>query len=127
VSRTDSTRPYWVQIQDPQFPWGLRVWHWHYHSHHCEPQFPLPPTRREGKRTLRRGGCEFWPKYESHDKLYGRSRWRRRHPGQEGRARAALRLARADWLKTAPGDRQDIDSMVDAPTQRWLWAHWYWD
>jgi len=127
MSRTDKDRPYWVQVRDRLFPYGLTAWHWHYHSHHCNPEFPLPPTRRQGKRTLRRGGCQWWPKYGDHDKIFGRSNYRRNHPGHDGRARAALRRLQADWLKTAPGDRRDIDSGLDAPSQRWLWNGWYWD
>jgi hypothetical protein len=127
MSRTDKTRPYWVQLRDPRFPYGLTAWHWHYHSHLCEPDFPIPPTRREGKKTRLRGGCEWWPKYGDHDKVFGRSGWRRNHPSHDGSARMSLRALRAHWLKAACHDREDIDSRQDAPTQRWLCRHWYWD
>lgn len=128
MSRTDKTRPYWVQMRDPQFPYGLTVWHWHYYSHECIPDFPVPAPRRNGvKCTLRLGGCRLWPRYGDHDKIFGRSNWRRHHPAHDGRARAALRRHRSDWLKTMPHDREDIDSTLDAPTQRWLWKSWYWD
>lgn len=128
MSRTDKTRPYWVQMRDPLFPWGKKLWHWHYHDHECHPEFPMPPTRRHGGRnTLRRGGCQWWPKYGDHEKIFGRSGWRRTHPGQEGRARAAARRLITEWIKTAADDREDIDSYQDAPSQRWLWRKWYWD
>lgn len=120
MSRTDSTRPYWVQLRDPLFPYVLQAIHRH-KGRECGLDFPLPTTRC-GYR-----GCEIWTRYRDNDKIYGRRRWRRTHPGQEGRARASLRHLRGEWLKTAPRDREDLDSTEDAPTSRWLWRRWYWD
>jgi hypothetical protein len=126
MSRTDKDRPYWVQLRDPGFKWPIRAHHNHWwprgrDAQDCDLDFPLPVTRR-GHR-----GCEWWPRYRDNDKLYGRSDWRRRHPGREGRARACLRKLRQDWIKTAAQDRGGIDSTRDAPTQRWVWMKWYWD
>lgn len=127
MSRTDKTRPYWVQLRDPLFPYGLRAFHHHYGAHwkaatECDLSVVLPVTRR---RTNYR--CRLWPRYGDNDKVFGRSNWRRNHPGHDGRARASLRQLRAAWLKIPRGHWEDIDSMQDAPTQRWLWRSWYWD
>lgn len=128
MSKTDKTRPYWVQLRDPLFPYGLSATHFchnelrrrHYGSE-CDLDFPLPVTRRAEH------GCSLWPRYRDNDKIYGRSRWRRNYPSMDGRARASLRKLRADWLKTAPEDREDIDSRTDVPRSKWLWRSWYWD
>ena len=121
MSRTDKTRPYWVQLRDPLFKYGLRAVHYHWLNDECNLDFPMPVTRRKDR------GCSWWPPYGDNEKIYGRSNWRRSHPGHDGRARAALRRLRADWLKTAPEGREDIDSTEDAPTARWLWRAWWWD
>jgi len=127
MSRTDKTRPYWVQMRDPGFPYVLRAHHRHHgtlwRERGCDLDFPMPIPR--GRRDW--ANCEWWPKYRDYGKLWGRTNWRRNHPGHDGRARAALRMARIDWRKTAPRDRGDIDSGRDAPTRRWLWRAWYWD
>ena len=125
MSRTDKDRPYWVQLRDPDFPWPVKEHHNHWwpgsgaRPWECDLGFPLPRTRRKWR------NCEIWIKWRFNDKVYGRSGWRRRHPGQEGRARAVARRLRRDWIKTV--DREDIDSYADAPSQRWLWRRWYWD
>lgn len=121
MSRTDKTRPYWVQMRDPQFPYGVTASHW-CNGGRCDLDFPVPVTRRQGWR-----GCELWARYQHNNKLYGRSNWRRNHPSHDGPARAALRRLRQQWLKVTVEDRQDIDSTTDAPTQRWLWRGWHWD
>lgn len=137
MSRTDKTRPWWVQLRDPDLGLPLRVQHnvW-CHSRHgadCTPQFPVPVTRRPSFMWYLRQGdpswprCEIWTRWSDNEKLWGRTRWRRRHPGMQGRARASLRRLQADWRKTAKRDRQDIDSHLDAPTARWLWRSWWWD
>lgn len=136
MSRTDKTRPWWVQLRDPGLGLSLRVQHsiWHHmrHGADCVPQFPVPVTRRPSFAWSLRNdpsgpGCEIWTRYDDHEKLWGRSGWRRRHPGMQGRARASLRQLQADWRKTAAADRDAIDSTLDAPTSRWVWRHWYWD
>jgi len=127
MSRTDKDRPYWVQVRDPLFPYRLRAFHRHHgklwQERGCDIDFPMPIPR--GRRD--HANCEWWPKHKDYEKIFGRSGWRRTHPGQEGRARMAVRRLISNWIKTAPGDREDIDSYQDAPSQRWLWRRWYWD
>lgn len=127
MSRTDKTRPHWVQLRDPLFPWPLRAIHRHHGSRRygipgkqCDLDFPLPVTRG-------RGLCELWPRWRDNDKIYGRGHWRRTYPSFHGKARMSLRSLRAQWLKAAREDWEDIDSRQDAPTRRWVWRRWYWD
>lgn len=137
MSKTDKTRPYWVQLRDPRLGLPLRTHHnvW-FHARHdgpCDPDFPTPVTRRPSFMWYLRQGdpswphCEVWTCYRDNDKIFGRSRWRRNYPSMDGKARASLRKLRADWLKTAPEDREDIDSRTDVPRSKWLWRSWYWD
>lgn len=134
MSRTDKDRPYWVQLRDPGFKWPIRASHsctgTHYrNSRECDLDFPLPKTRSPLPKTRRsHRGCAWWPRYADNDKIYGRSNWRRSWGSfQDRRARGKLRELRHDWLRTDTQDRQDIDSLQDAPTQHWLWLKWYWD
>jgi hypothetical protein len=123
MSRTDKTRPYWVQLRDPLFPWPLRAHHrhhWPWPGHECNLDFPLPVTRG-------RGSCKWWPRDKDNDKIYGRRRYQRTYPSFHNQARASLRNLRAQWLKATPEDREDIDSRENLPTARWLWRSWYWD
>lgn len=126
MSKTDKTRPYWVQLRDPTLPYQRTEWHRHFGSHFeehgCDLSWPLPRTRRSGQR-----GCEVWSRYRDNEKLWGRSGWRRSYPNKHGSARMALRRLQADWRKTAAADRDTIDSTLDAPTNRWVWRRWYWD
>lgn len=125
MSKTDSTRPYWVQLRDPSFPYKLNPHHRCVGTHYareCDLDFPLPVTRGG------RFGCEIWPKYRDNDKIYGRPRYRRSYKSfQDGRARADLRRLRNNWKKYDALDREDIDSNENLPSQRWLWRRWYWD
>lgn len=125
MSRTDKTRPYWVQLRDPDFPWPIRARHScvgtsYMNMTECDLDFPLPRTR------TKRGTCEHWPRYRDNEKIYGHSRWRRRWGSfQDGRARADLRRLKARWLKET--DDMEIDSTENLPTSRWRWRRWYWD
>ena len=126
MSRTDKTRPYWVQLRDPDFPYKLIAKHWncigtkYIKAKECDLDFPMPMTRRKHDR-----GCAWWPKYRDNDKIYGRPNYRRgRDFKKDRKARADLRRLRSKW-KTI--DREDIDSNENLPTQRWLWRKWYWD
>lgn len=125
MSRTDKTRPYWVQLRDPHFKWTIVEHHYHHGcfgtTQECDIDFPLPRTRRVGFKP-----CEYWFKYRDNEKVYGHSRWRRRWGSfQDGRARADLRRLKARWLKET--DEQEIDSTENLPTSRWRWRRWYWD
>lgn len=136
MSKTDKTRPWWVQLRDdPDIP--SRVVHsnwWHTRNRgSCEPVFPLPVTRRPSlewelrHNTFDWPRCEIWSRYRDNEKLWGRSRWRRRYPSKHGASRASLRRLQADWRKTPAAYRDEIDSTLDAPTNRWVWRRWYWD
>lgn len=132
MSKTDKTDPYWVQLRDPDFKWGVRAHHYHHlrgWDGVCRIVWPTPPTRRPGWRLRMTQGnidCEFWPRYMDNDKVYGRSRWRRRWGSfQDHRVRADLRRLKARWLKET--DREEIDSTENMPTSRWRWRRWYWD
>lgn len=126
MSRTDATRPYWVQLRDPDFPWGITEYHHHWgsrwrESQECDLGYPVPVTRRVGFRA-----CELWPKYRDNHKIYGRTRYRRSFKSfQDGRARADLRRLKAKWIREPI--RGDIDSNENLPTSRWRWRRWYWD
>lgn len=125
MSKTDKTRPYWVQFRDPEFAYDLKAHHYctgtgYHNARECDLDFPIPKVRRETLRT-----CEWWPRYRDNDKVYGRSDYRRgRYFKKDRKARADLRRLRNKW-KTI--DREDIDSNENLPTQRWLWRKWYWD
>lgn len=126
MSRTDKTRPFWVQLRDPLFPWPIREFHYHHGcfgtTPECDIDFPVPRSRRYGP--LR--SCEYWPRYKDYNKIWGRNGYRRSFKSfQDGRARADLRRLRAMWLKET--DRQEIDSTENLPTSRWRWRRWYWD
>lgn len=137
MSKTDKTRPWWVQLQDPKLGLPLRVRHsnwWHMRfGAMCQPHFPLPATRRPSLRwqllhnVFDWHQCEVWSRYRDIEKIHGRSGWRRSYPNKHGSARMALRRLQADWRKTAAADRDTIDSTLDAPTNRWVWRRWYWD
>lgn len=125
MSRTDKTRPYWVQLRDPDFPWPIRQIHRHNHyfgnNPECDIDFPMPRTRTGFHR-----GCEYWPRYRDNDKIYGRSGYRRSlRSFQDGRVRADLRRLKSKWLKEC--EREEIDSTENLPTSRWRWRRWYWD
>lgn len=127
MSRTDSTRPYWVQLRDPDFPWPIRETHmcnrrWSFREPHiCDLDFPSPRTRRPWG-----AACEYWPRHKDYNKIWGRNGYRRSFKSfQDGRARADLRRLRAKWLKET--DRREIDSTENLPTSRWRWRRWYWD
>lgn len=126
MSKTDKTRPYWVQMRDSDFPYPLRAFHRHYgqiwRNHpECNIDLPKPITRR-----IHHNSCEWWPRYRDHDKIWGRGKYRRsREFKQDRRARASLRQLKATWKKEV--NREDIDSTENLPTQRWLWRGWYWD
>ena len=125
MSRTDKTRPYWVQLRDPDFPWPITERHHHHGcfgtTKECDIDFPLPVTRRQGLRP-----CEYWCKYSHNNKIYGRSGYRRSFRSfQDRRARGKLRELRYKWLRET--DREEIDSTENAPSHRWLWRRWYWD
>lgn len=132
MSRTDKTRPYWVQLRDPEFRYPLHeshscdkpTWQRYYRQNGCDLKFPLPPTRRGMWR-----GCEIWCRYRDYDKVFGRRPIgkKRKGWGKDGAARAHLRKLRHGWLTTAPEDYDTIDSFERAPTQRQLWRCWYWD
>lgn len=125
MSKTDKTRPFWVQLRDPDFPWPISAHHGCYRHlgngmQECDIDFPLPKTRRGKWR-----GCEYWNRYRDNDKVFGRGRYRRsREFKKDKKARADLRRLRSKW-KIAECD--DIDSNENLPTQRWLWRGWYWD
>lgn len=125
MSRTDKTRPYWVQLRDPDFPWPIRAHHRcvassYCASKECDLHFPVPVTRGP------RWGCEYWCEYKHNSKIYGRPGYRRSFRSfQDRRARGKLRELRYKWLRET--DREEIDSTEDAPSQRWLWRRWYWD
>lgn len=124
MSRTDKTRPYWVQLRDPNFPWPIKAHHGcmgtsHSNSRECDLDFPMPVTRN------RKFGCTYWNKWRDNDKIYGRGRYRRSREFKKDKiARADLRRLRAKWMRI---ERDDIDSNENLPTQRWLWHGWYWD
>ena len=125
MSHTDKTDPFWVQLRDPGFRWPVVAHHFHHGlfgtTRGCDLDYPLPRTRRG-----RFHGCEYWPRWMDNDKIYGRSRWRRRWGSfQDHRARADLRRLKAKWLKET--DREEIDSTENAPSPRWCWRKWYWD
>lgn len=125
MSRTDKTRPYWVQLRDPGFKWPIRQVHRHNHyfgdNPQCDIDFPMPRVRVGKYR-----GCEYWPRWLDNDKIWGRPRYRRSFGSfQDRRARADLRRLKAEWLREPI--RGDIDSTENLPTRRWLWARWYWD
>lgn len=129
MSRTDKTDPYWVQMRDPGFPYRLTEHHFHHLSWwrgECEIDFPIPITRRPRWSPENGIRCEYRPWYWDNDKLYGRSRWRRRWGSfQDRRARADLRRLKSRWLKET--DLAEIDSTQNVPTSRWRWRRWYWD
>lgn len=120
MSKTDKTRPYWVQVRDPSFSYKLYPHHFCRNRDECDLYYPMPVTRRDSFRK-----CELWPRWRVNDKMYGRNRWHRTHPGQEGGMRMDLRRLRSKWKKAY--DIEDIDSKENLPTQRWLWKRWYWD
>src|SRR5688500_8028872 len=129
MSRTGKSRPCWVQRRDPLFRWPLQATHRHYGIRYhdmaeeeCDLDFPLPVAR--GGRTQI---CRWWPRRRDNDKLYGRSGWRRKHPGREGAARAALRQLARGWVKCLPEDRDNIVSSESCTSRHWLWRHWYRD
>lgn len=122
MSKTDKTRPDWVQLRDPGFKFGVVEFHFHRKGHECDISERLPVTRRNGGLSW----CTLWPKYADMGKTLGRPRFRRSFKSfQDGRARADLRRLRAKWLKET--DRQEIDSTDNLPTSRWRWRRWYWD
>lgn len=125
MSRTDKTRPYWVQLRDPGFPWPIREVHYHHGcfgtTPQCDIDFPLPMTRGLGLK-----GCEYRPRYGDYEKVWGRRRYRRSLGSfQDRRVRMDLRRLRASWLKET--DREEIDSTQSMPTSRWRWRRWWWD
>jgi hypothetical protein len=130
MSRTDKTRPWWIQEADPitrrRLHLRLKVWHFHfgafYREHGCVERLDMPAPRREGPR-----GCRVGIRYADYEKLYPRPRWRRKHMGRDGAARAALRQLAHGWVKCLPEDRDNIDSSKSCPSRRWLWRNWYWD
>jgi hypothetical protein len=129
MSKTDKTRPYWVQVRDPDFPYKLKAWHRHYgtgwyNGQGCQIDFPPSRTRRYsyGNFSL----CEWWPQYKDYDKIWGRSGYRRSSEfNQDGRARTDLRRLRSKWKKEI--NQENIDSHENLPTKRWLSRSWYWD
>jgi hypothetical protein len=128
MSKTDKTRPYWVQLTD-------KVKDVQYHTvHHCENrecnEGIWMPRPRQGVVLTPRSlydFCHVWPRYQDNDKIYGR---RPKNPGRrmlskDGRARMDLRRLRHKWLTAV--EVEDVDSTENLPTQRWLWRCWYWD
>lgn len=128
MSKTDKTRPAWVQLTDKVKDVKYHVRH-RCHNRECNIGIWMPSTRRDVGLTLAglRDSCHIWPRYQDNDKIYGRrpTGKSRRAFSMDGRARADLRRLRHKWLITA--EVEDIDSTENLPTQRWLWAHWYWD
>lgn len=128
MSKTDKTRPYWVQLTD-------RVKNVQYHVQHrcasrdCNEAIWMPRPRQTPALTPRSiyDFCHVWPRYQDNDKIFGRRPRgsQRRAYSRDGVARADLRRLRHKWLTTA--DAQDIDSRENLPSNRWLWRGFYWD
>lgn len=128
MSKTDKTRPYWVQLTDKVKDVEYRIQH-RCHSRECNVGIWMPRPRQGEVLTPRSlwDYCHVWPRYQDNDKIYGRhpTGKSRRAYSRDGRARTDLRRLRHKWLTAVEVD--DIDSTENLPTQRWLWAHWYWD
>jgi hypothetical protein len=128
MSKTDKTRPYWVQLTDKLKDVKVHIHHYCY-TRECNVGIWMPRPRQGPSGSLNNlfDYCHVWPRYQDNDKIYGRrpTGKSRRMDSKDGRARADLRRLRHKWLTAAEVD--DIDSTENLPTQRWLWAHWYWD
>lgn len=128
MSRTDKTRPYWVQLTDRVKDVKYRVNHC-CDGRECHVSIWMPRPRQNPVITPRlfRDSCNVWPRYQDNDKIYGRrpSGRQRRALGPDGAARADLRRLRHKWLTAT--ETEDIDSTENLPTQRWLWRGFYWD
>jgi hypothetical protein len=124
MSKTDKTRPYWVQLTDLVKDVEYQISHRCADSRNCEVVIWMPPPRNGAAGWAK---CHVWPRYKDNDKIYGR---RPKNPGRrmlskDGRARMDLRRLRHKWLTAV--EVEDIDSTENIPTQRWLWRCWYWD
>jgi len=128
MSKTDKTRPYWVQLTDSLKEVKVNIDH-NCNGRECTPSIWMPPTRRGPWPSIseRLARCGIWPRYQDNDKIYGRRPKNpdRRMLSKDGRARMDLRRLRHKWLTAV--EVEDIDSTENAPTQRWLWQCWYWD
>jgi len=128
MSRTDKTRPYWVQLTDRVKDVKYRVQHRCY-NRECNIAIWMPRPRQGPVLTPRSiyDYCHVWPRYQDNDKIYGRrpSGRKRSAFGGDGAARTDLRRLRHKWLTAT--ETADIDSTENLPTQRWLWRCFYWD
>lgn len=125
MSKTDKTRPWWVQVADPNNLGWVQEQHDH-RNHICDlPPLTVDAVERWSYRRWKDTQC-LWS-YTS--RAYHSNRlWRRRsrkggwgRPRREGKARMQLRRLRGLW---AVQDAEDVDSTMLLPSQAWLNNKW---
>lgn len=134
VSKTDKTRPIWVQVKDPD----NRGWIGEDHDHRSGPcdlgdpqdetsypwyyQSRLPMRYHPSPRR-----CTFhYSSLAYHSGIYGRrpkkQGWGR--CARDGRARMHLRMIRDEVLKTDPREVDTVDHLWMYPNEKLLWHKW---
>lgn len=128
MSKTDKTRPHWVQIREMDTR-NLIAWHRHHGSKWqqeqvCDLDYPLPRHHPDWDRR----SCEWHFRHRENHIVYGRrpNKATRKELGFEGRNRALLRKLRYEWLHET--ERDTIDSFYGAPKRhRQVCDPWDWD
>ena len=129
MSKTDKTRPIWVQVKDPDNKGWLREEHDH-RKGFCDLGDVQDPLSH-GWGTWRWIGMQRKCTYEYTSLAYYGGIHRRRpkmhgwgRPARDGRARMHLRMIRDELRKTAPCDIDLVDRLWMYPNEKLLWHKW---